>query len=158
MDRSQSDSYEYVEDVNLYLGEYEKQEVEDGNVSLEIYANEPVPQTDIQLICENGKVYLKAAQDQEFISPLYFQRLVDLNHCNSSQAFQNINTRPTSFFHFLVTPITAVPGKYGQQKDQPSDFRKSALLLLYIHSKRFPHAAAAFFRFLLYEDSELPVT
>ena len=47
VDRSQSDSYEYVEDVNLYLGEYEKQEVEDGNVSLEIYANEPVPQTDI---------------------------------------------------------------------------------------------------------------
>ena len=67
VDRSQSDSYEYVEDVNLYLGEYEKQEVEDGNVSLEIYANEPVPQTDIQLICENGKVYLKAAEDQEII-------------------------------------------------------------------------------------------
>ena len=67
VDRSQSDCYEYVEDVNLYLGEYEKQEVEDGNVSLEIYANEPVPQTDIQLICENGKVYLKAAEDQEII-------------------------------------------------------------------------------------------
>ncbi len=67
VDRSQSDSYEYVEDVNLYLGEYEKQEVEDGNISLEIYANEPVPQTDIQLICENGKVYLKAAEDQEII-------------------------------------------------------------------------------------------
>ncbi len=67
VDRSQSDCYEYVEDVNLYLGEYKKQEVEDGNVSLEIYANEPVPQTDIQLICENGKVYLKAAEDQEII-------------------------------------------------------------------------------------------
>ena len=91
-------------------------------------------------------------------SPLYFQRLVDLNHCNSSQAFQNINTRPTSFFHFLVTPNNCCSGQHGQQKDQPSDFRKSALLLLYIHSTRFPHAAAAFSDSCYMRDSELPVT
>lgn len=66
-DFKKGSAYEYVEDTNLYLGEYEKKEKQVGNVKLQVYSNEPIPDTGIQLIYENGKVYIHAKKEEDII-------------------------------------------------------------------------------------------
>lgn len=51
-------SYQYVEDTNLYLGEYDKKEMSDENITVEMYDNGQKPEIDLKLICDNGKIYI----------------------------------------------------------------------------------------------------
>lgn len=67
IDRTEKGSYEYVEDTNLYLKEFEKTEVQEQGISLQVYGNEEVPEIKLQVICENGKIYLHAESDEEFV-------------------------------------------------------------------------------------------
>ncbi len=59
-DRKKSGTYEYVEATDLYLGEYEKTVQEQGNVRLEVYGNQEIPELNVKLIFNNGKYYLQA--------------------------------------------------------------------------------------------------
>ena len=57
-ERTGTGVYSYVEDTNLYLGEYEKRQLADENVSVEVYDNGQKPDIDIKIVCDNGKIYL----------------------------------------------------------------------------------------------------
>lgn len=50
--------YTYVEDTNIYLGEYEKRELSDDNVALEVYDNGEKPEIGLKIVCDNGKIYI----------------------------------------------------------------------------------------------------
>lgn len=58
MEKTSHASYSYIEDTNLYLGEYEKRELSDGNAKFEVYDNGEKPEINIRLICDNGKIYI----------------------------------------------------------------------------------------------------
>ena len=58
VDKNKEASYEYVEDTNIYLQEYEKEETADENVTLQIYANGEVPPTKLKVIYEYGSIYI----------------------------------------------------------------------------------------------------
>ena len=51
-------TYSYIEDNNIYLGEYEKRELANENVNIEVYDNGEKPDVGIKLICDNGKIYI----------------------------------------------------------------------------------------------------
>ncbi len=51
-------SYQFVEDTNIYLGEYDKKELSEENLNIELYDNGEKPPIDIKLICDNGKIYI----------------------------------------------------------------------------------------------------
>lgn len=51
-------AYQFIEDTNIYLGEYEKAKMSEGNVSIDVYDRGEKPDINIKLICDNGKVYI----------------------------------------------------------------------------------------------------
>lgn len=79
IDKKKDASYEYVEDTNIYLQEYEKTEVSEDNVKLEVYANEEVPPAEIKIIYEHGKIYIYGgdSKDLVFLSRSDEKKLVD---------------------------------------------------------------------------------
>lgn len=54
--------YSYVEDTNLYLGEYEKRELSDENVTIAVYDNGQKPSIDLKIVCDNGKIYISLGE------------------------------------------------------------------------------------------------
>lgn len=54
--------YSYVEDTNLYLGEYEKRELSDENVCVAVYDNGQKPPIDLKIVCDNGKIYISLGE------------------------------------------------------------------------------------------------
>jgi len=79
VDKNKNASYEYMEDTNLYLQEYKKEETADGNVTLQVYANEEVPPTKLKVICEHGKIYIYSQDSRElvFLSRSDEKKMVD---------------------------------------------------------------------------------
>lgn len=54
--------YSYVEDTNLYLGEYKKRELSDENVTVAVYDNGQKPSIDLKIVCDNGKIYISLGE------------------------------------------------------------------------------------------------
>lgn len=57
--KTEQSSYEYSNDVNIYLQEYDKKEYNHENIKIDTYSNEEIPDIQITLICENGKIYIQ---------------------------------------------------------------------------------------------------
>ena len=79
VDKNKEASYEYVEDTNIYLQEYEKEETADENVTLQIYANGEVPPTKLKVIYEYGKIYIYSENSKNlvFLSRSDEKKMVD---------------------------------------------------------------------------------
>lgn len=67
IDKNKNTFYEYMEDINIYLREYSKTEASEGNVRLEVYGNEKIPEAKFQLICDNGKIYIHAEEYENIV-------------------------------------------------------------------------------------------
>ncbi len=61
-DRESSSVYQYVDDSNLYLQEFQKKEIQSKDVALEIYGDMENQKLAIQIVYENGKLYLSAGE------------------------------------------------------------------------------------------------
>lgn len=61
-EKTSSGVYSYVEDTNLYLGEYEKRALSDDNIDVEVYDNGQKPPIDLKIICDNGKIYISLGE------------------------------------------------------------------------------------------------
>lgn len=79
VDKNKEASYEYVEDTNIYLQEYKKEETADENVTLQIYANGEVPPTKLKVIYEYGKIYIYSENSKNlvFLSRSDEKKMVD---------------------------------------------------------------------------------
>lgn len=79
VDKNKDASYEYVEDTNIYLQEYEKEETADETVTLQVYANEKVPPTKLKVIYEYGKIYIYSDDSKNlvFLSRSDEKKMVD---------------------------------------------------------------------------------
>lgn len=54
--------YSYVEDTNLYLGEYEKKELKDENISIEVFDNGQRADIELKIVCDKGKIYISLGE------------------------------------------------------------------------------------------------
>lgn len=63
-EKSVSDAalYQYEDDQNIYLKEYEYQSIENDNVHIDFYSNEDV-KVNIQIVHKNGKFYVKSSDN-----------------------------------------------------------------------------------------------
>lgn len=61
-ERTSRGVYSYVEDTNLYLGEYDKRELADENVSVEVYDSGQKPDIALKIVCDNGKIYISVGE------------------------------------------------------------------------------------------------
>lgn len=79
VDKNKDASYEYVEDTNIYLQEYEKEEIADENVTLQIYSNGKVPPAKLKVIYEYGKIYIYSEDSKNlvFLSRSDERKMVD---------------------------------------------------------------------------------
>lgn len=79
VDKNKNACYEYVEDTNIYLQEYEKEEIADETVTLQVYANEEVPPTKLKVIYEYGKIYIYSEDSKNlvFLSRSDEKKMVD---------------------------------------------------------------------------------
>lgn len=59
-EKTSQGTYQYSDDTNIYLQEYEKKEYQNGSVKIETYSNQDILPLEIKLIYENGKIYLYA--------------------------------------------------------------------------------------------------
>lgn len=57
-------TYQYIEDTNIYLQEYEQEKLENEDVKVEIYNGKDKPKVDIKLICENGKIFISVGDSK----------------------------------------------------------------------------------------------
>jgi ABC-type lipoprotein export system ATPase subunit/ABC-type antimicrobial peptide transport system permease subunit len=57
-------TYQYIEDTNIYLQEYDKSELNNEDVKVEIYSGKEKPPVDIKLICEHGKIYISVGDSK----------------------------------------------------------------------------------------------
>ena len=69
-EKTSQTSYKFVEDTNLYLGEYEKIHVGNDKINVESYTNVEMPNVEIKLVYENGKIYVSLgnAKNVEFLT------------------------------------------------------------------------------------------
>ena len=79
MDKESSSVYEYVDDSNLYLQEFSKKEIKNGDVQMEIYGSEEEQELTIQLVYDNGKLYLSAGNNAnvEFLTDNDDKKVID---------------------------------------------------------------------------------
>lgn len=61
-ERTSQGVYSYVEDTNLYLGEYEKRELTDENVRVAVYDKGQKPAIDLKIVCDKGKIYISLGE------------------------------------------------------------------------------------------------
>lgn len=54
--------YSYVEDTNLYLGEYEKKELKDENINIEVFSNGQRADIELKIVCDKGKIYISLGE------------------------------------------------------------------------------------------------
>jgi len=78
-DRESSSVYQYVDDSNLYLQEFSKKEMKSGDVALEVYGDMENQKITIQLVYENGKLYLSAGESAnvEFLTDSDEKKVID---------------------------------------------------------------------------------
>lgn len=55
--------YQFIDDNNIYLQEFEKKEFEHESVDIATYSNDEIPKVELKIIYENGKVYLYPCGD-----------------------------------------------------------------------------------------------
>lgn len=77
--RTGTKSYRFVEDTNLYLGEYNKRDMSRDNVNIEVYDNGETPDVELKLICDNGKVYISIgdAKNVEILTSESEKKVID---------------------------------------------------------------------------------
>lgn len=78
-DRESSSIYQYIDDSNLYLREFSKKEIKTEDVALEIYGDIENEKITIQLVYENGKLYLSAGESTnvEFLTDRDEKKVID---------------------------------------------------------------------------------
>ena len=78
-DRESSSVYQYVDDSNLYLQEFQKKEIQSKDVALEIYGDMENQKLAIQIVYENGKLYLSAGEgtNVEFLTDNNEKKVID---------------------------------------------------------------------------------
>lgn len=79
MDRESSSVYEYADDNNLYLQEFSKKEIKNGDVQMEVYGSEEGQELTIQLVYDSGKLYLSAGNNAnvEFLTDNDDKKVID---------------------------------------------------------------------------------
>lgn len=78
-DRESSSIYQYVDDSNLYLQEFSRREMKSKDVTLEVYGDIENQEITIQLVYENGKLYLSAGEgaNVEFLTDSNEKKVID---------------------------------------------------------------------------------
>ncbi len=57
-------AYQYIEDTNIYLQEYEKKQLADEKINVEVYSNDELPDLGIKLIYQNSKIYISIGDEK----------------------------------------------------------------------------------------------
>lgn len=57
-------TYEYQDDQNIYLGEFDQKETNSGIVNYNLYSNEEVPNLDLKVIYKNDTFYIVARNEE----------------------------------------------------------------------------------------------
>lgn len=60
-------NYQYEDDQNLYLKEYQYSKIENDNINIDFYSNEN-KKVNIQIVYENGKFYIKSSDDVVYLN------------------------------------------------------------------------------------------
>lgn len=70
--------YQYIEDNNLYIQEYEKKEIKNGNATLEIY-NGNDERISVDIVYGNGKIYINTGDSTnvEFLTTKDEKKVID---------------------------------------------------------------------------------
>ncbi len=78
-EKTSQTSYKFVEDTNLYLGEYEKVQISNDKINVETYANAEMPDVEIKLVYENGKIYISLGNTKnvEFLTSESEKKIIE---------------------------------------------------------------------------------
>ncbi len=71
--------YQYIDDNNLYLKEFEKKEIINGQIEADVFGHNPEQPITLRVVCENGKLYLNVADisNVEFLTEESDKEVID---------------------------------------------------------------------------------
>ena len=97
-------NYQYEDDQNLYLKEYQYSKIENDNINIDFYSNEN-KKINIQIVYENGKFYIKSSDDVIYLNDESETKLLD-EHKRILNAEQEIeeNDFELTKLKFVKTP------------------------------------------------------
>ena len=75
-DSNEKTIYQYEDDNNLYLKEFEYKNIKQGNINIDFYSNEDV-NINVQIVYKNGKFYLQTDNDSIFLDDKSEIKMVD---------------------------------------------------------------------------------
>ena len=70
--------YQYEDDQNIYLKEYQYKNISNDNINIDFYSNEN-KKINLKIVCKNGKFYIESDTDTIFIDSSSEIKLIDEN-------------------------------------------------------------------------------
>ncbi len=122
-------NYQYEDDRNLYLKEYEYKRIEDDNVDIEFYGNEN-KKVSLQIVYENGKFYIKSSSDVIYLNDESEVKLINEHKkvLNTAQELEESNFE-LSPLKFVRTPSLSFKEKIRLALSNLSKMKKRTLFL-----------------------------
>lgn len=128
---SNATGYQYEDDQNIYLKEYEYQKVENDNVHIDFYSNENV-KINLQIVHKNGKFYVKSSENVVYLEDDSETKLID-EHKKVLDADKEIleNNYELEKLAYAKTPSLSFKEKINLTLSNLSKMKKRTIFLAF---------------------------
>lgn len=128
---SNATGYQYEDDQNIYLKEYEYQKLENDNVHIDFYSNDNV-KINLQIVHKNGKFYIKSSENVVYLEEDSETKFID-EHKKVLDADKEIldNNYELERLTYVKTPSLSFKEKINLTFSNLSKMKKRTIFLAF---------------------------